>query len=73
MAWGRRPEPEEAWTGERWEYHHTRFGLRTKGCEQYCTALGAQGWELVTALPLATGHDPGFTTEVDLIFKRRVR
>ena len=50
------------------EQRHAEIGA----LEHRCNELGAQGWELVSAAPLArTLGGEGLTTELRLFFKRR--
>ena len=83
MAWRRRRrnarEPElneepEPWSGESWEYLVEDGDLAADHLEDRCNQLGAEGWELVTVVPLSrpsltTG---GRTTGSQLFFKRRL-
>jgi hypothetical protein len=66
MTWPRGGQDEQ------WEYLVEQDGVGAQELQQRCNALGCQGWELVSVIPvsrpvLASGH----TTGVRLFFKRR--
>ncbi len=66
-------------TAEAWEYLNIQLklgDLAKSNYDQTMNRAGADGWELVSALSLATGggwHDPSITNAVLLLFKRRRR
>ncbi len=57
---------------EAWEYfvlEHETGGRPDLGWK--CNELGAQGWELVAAVPVAASLNGGATTSLRLFFKKR--
>ncbi len=60
-----------------WEYRVERMDYdRAQVEENVLNQMGAHGWELVNALAFSRakmlGYQGGVTTQVELIFKRRV-
>ena len=90
MAWPRRAQREDEHDPERdtehtpaeevlpasdgWEHLVEQVGPAADRLEARCNERGAQGWELVAALPLArlAFSSGGRTTGVQLFFKRRL-
>jgi hypothetical protein len=59
-------------SAEAWQYlilEHETGGPRELA--RRCNELGADGWELVTAVPVAASLNGGATTSVRLFFKKR--
>jgi len=64
-------------TGDVWEYRVERMDYdRAPVEESVLNQMGAHGWELVNALAFSRakmlGYQGGVTTQVEMIFKRRV-
>jgi hypothetical protein len=63
---------------DRWEYKMEHIDLATVDVEIRCNALGAVGWELVTATPYQAAGTAGIpatglrTAALLLIFKRQM-
>jgi len=62
---------------EAWEYNVQRIDYDTSRVEvDVLNRMGADGWELVSAVPFSRGgafrYVGGMTTQVEMIFKRRV-
>ena len=84
MGWRRRSqdpdnemeqEPEEeVIVEEAWEYLVEEGEVASDWLERRCNELGAQGWELVSVIPLArlAFSSGGRTTGIQLFFKRRL-
>lgn len=60
--------------GDGWEYLVEQADPAADRLERRCNQLGAAGWELAAAVPLArlALGDGGRTTAVQLFFKRRL-
>jgi hypothetical protein len=83
MSWRRRGreacdrlglEDEEAIAAESWEYLVEEGDVQNDRLERRCNELGAEGWELVAAIPLSrlALSAGGRTTGILLFFKRRL-
>ena len=72
---GMKQEPEEdVIVEEAWEYMVEEGEVASNRLERRCNELGAQGWELVSVIPLArlAFSSGGRTTGTHLFFKRRL-
>ncbi len=71
--------PNPTATAEAWEYLNIPLKLSDLEKTNYDATMnraGVDGWELVSAIPLAKGggwYDPSITNAVLLLFKRRRR
>jgi hypothetical protein len=58
---------------EAWQYivlEHEKGG--PQDLNRKCNELGANGWEMVAAVPMATSLNGGATTSVRVFFKKRL-
>ena len=77
MTYATQQATSAAPTGDVWEYRVERMDYdRAQVEENVLNQMGAQGWELVNALAFSRakmlGYQGGVTTQVEMIFKRRV-
>jgi len=73
----RQPAHDSAISGA-FQYMTEMVGARDmKKHEEVMNRMGADGWELVSALPLSLakwiGSPDGMTNAIQLVFKRRIR
>ncbi len=77
MTHTQRPASAPHAPAEAWEYNVQRIEYDTSHVEvDVLNQMGADGWELVSAIPFSRGgtfrYVGGMTTQVEMIFKRRV-